>query len=89
MTFDPVFAAALRLHGTLLTYLLYLLIALAIVVALQTIGIALVCVALFLLVSAVAMLRGRASGPERATAGVAPAGSGAGGTARVFENEMT
>ncbi len=143
MTFDPVFAAGLRLHGTLLTYLLYLLIALAIVVALQTIGIALVvtlmvapaaaalqitrrfhhtvlvaaaigivsgvtglylsyyfnvasgaaialvCVALFLLVSAVAMLRGRASGPERATAGVAPAGSGAGGTARVFENEMT
>ena len=42
VTFDPVFAASLRLHGTLLTYLQYLLIALAIVVALQTIGIALV-----------------------------------------------
>ena len=42
VTFDPVFAASLRLRGTLLTYLQYLLIALAIVVALQTIGIALV-----------------------------------------------
>ena len=42
VTFDPVFAAALRLRRTLLTYLQYLLIALAIVVALQTIGIALV-----------------------------------------------
>ena len=42
VTFDPVFAASLRLSSTLLTYLQYLLIALAIVVALQTIGIALV-----------------------------------------------
>ena len=42
VTFDRVFAAALRLKGTLLTYLLYVLMALAIVVALQTIGIALV-----------------------------------------------
>ena len=42
VTFDRVFAASLRLRSTLLTYLLYLLIALAIVVALQTIGIALV-----------------------------------------------
>ena len=42
VTFDPVFAASLRLRRTLLTYLQYLLIALAIVVALQTIGIALV-----------------------------------------------
>ena len=37
--FDPVFAASLRLRRTLLTYLQYVLIALAIVVALQTIGI--------------------------------------------------
>ena len=42
VTFDPVFAVSLRLRRTLLTYLQYLLIALAIVVALQTIGIALV-----------------------------------------------
>ena len=42
VTFDRVFAASLRLKSTMLTYLLYLLIALAIVVALQTIGIALV-----------------------------------------------
>ena len=42
VTFDPVFAASLRLRSTLLNYLQYLLIALAIVVALQTIGIALV-----------------------------------------------
>ena len=42
VTFDRVFAASLRLRSTLLTYLQYLLIALAIVVALQTIGIALV-----------------------------------------------
>ena len=42
VTFDRVFAAALRLKGALLTYLLYVLMALAIVVALQTIGIALV-----------------------------------------------
>ena len=42
VTFDRVFAVSLRLRSTLLTYLQYLLIALAIVVALQTIGIALV-----------------------------------------------
>ena len=42
VTFDRVFAASLRLKSTLFTYLLYLLMALAIVVALQTIGIALV-----------------------------------------------
>ena len=42
VTFDRVFAASLRIRSTLLTYLQYLLIALAIVVALQTIGIALV-----------------------------------------------
>ncbi len=42
VTFDREFAASLRLKSTLLTYLLYVLIALAIVVALQTIGIALV-----------------------------------------------
>ncbi len=42
VTFDPVFAASLRLRSTMLTYVQYLLIALAIVVALQTIGIALV-----------------------------------------------
>ena len=42
VTFDGVFAASLRLKSTLLTYLQYLLIAMAIVVALQTIGIALV-----------------------------------------------
>ena len=42
VTFDRVFAVSLRLRSTVLTYLQYLLIALAIVVALQTIGIALV-----------------------------------------------
>ena len=42
VTFDRVFAASLRLRSTLLTYLQYLLVALAVVVALQTIGIALV-----------------------------------------------
>lgn len=42
VTFDRAFAASLRLPSALLTYLQYLLIALAIVVALQTIGIALV-----------------------------------------------
>lgn len=42
VTFDRAFAASLRLRSGLLTYLQYLLIALAIVVALQTIGIALV-----------------------------------------------
>lgn len=42
VSFDRVFAASLRLRSTLFTYLQYLLIALAIVVALQTIGIALV-----------------------------------------------
>lgn len=126
VTFDPVFAASLRLHSTLLTYLQYLLIALAIVVALQTIGIALVvtllvapaaaalqitrrfhhtvlvaavigivsggtglylsyylnvasgaavalvCVALFLLVTAAARLAGLASRRARKTAAVAP-----------------
>ena len=143
VTFDPVFAASLRLRRTLLTYLQYLLIALAIVVALQTIGIALVvtlmvapataalqitrrfhhtvlvaaaigivsgvtglylsyyfnvasgaaialvCVALFLLVTASATLAGRAPGRARAVAEAEPARRGAGATAGVFDKEMT
>ena len=143
VTFDPVFAASLRLRRTLLTYLQYLLIALAIVVALQTIGIALVvtlmvapataalqitrrfhhtvlvaaaigivsgvtglylsyyfnvasgaaialvCVALFLLVTASATLAGRAPGRARAVAEAGSARRGAGATAGVFDKEMT
>ena len=41
LSFDPVLAATLRLPATLLHYLLLVLIALAIVVALQTVGVAL------------------------------------------------
>ena len=41
LSFDPILAATLRLPSTLLHYLLLVLIALAIVVALQTVGVAL------------------------------------------------
>ena len=42
VTFDRTFAASVRIHSTALTYLLYLVLSLAIALALQTIGVALV-----------------------------------------------